>query len=202
MELIPSQQEVLDILRRTGAMREGHFELTSGRHTDHYLQMPLAMRYYQEAKTLSVALSRLLRGDSEIARHLPRVSIVSPATGGIPVAYGLGEALRASQIYWAEKGEDRMEFRQFMATHKNEQCIMVDDVLRSGKMLGKLRNLLLTHRARVLALAVIVHQPTLDAVDFGPLPIYSLARLQLSYWESAASCPLCRDAIPLVKVRI
>ena len=202
MELIPSQQEVLDILRRTGAMREGHFELTSGRHTDHYLQMPLAMRYYQEAKTLSVALSRLLRGDSEIARHLPRVSIVSPATGGIPVAYGLGEALRADQIYWAEKGEDRMEFRQFMETHKNEQCIMVDDVLRSGKMLGKLRNLLLTHRARVLALAVIVHQPTLDAVDFGPLPIYSLARLQLSYWESAASCPLCRDAIPLIKVRI
>ena len=202
MELIPSQQEVLDILRRTGAMREGHFELTSGRHTDHYLQMPLAMRYYQEAKTLSVALSRLLRGDSEIARHLPRVSIVSPATGGIPVAYGLGEALRASQIYWAEKGEDRMEFRQFMETHKNEQCIIVDDVLRSGKMLGKLRNLLLTHRARVLALAVIVHQPTLDAVDFGPLPIYSLARLQLSYWESAASCPLCRDEIPLIKVRI
>ena len=202
MELIPSQQEVLDILRRTGAMREGHFELTSGRHTDHYLQMPLAMRYYQEAKTLSVALSRLLRGDSEIARHLPRVSIVSPATGGIPVAYGLGEALRADQIYWAEKGEDRMEFRQFMETHKNEQCIMVDDVLRSGKMLGKLRSLLLTHRARVLALAVIVHQPTLDAVDFGPLPIYSLARLQLSYWESAASCPLCRDAIPLIKVRI
>ena len=202
MELIPSQQEVLDILRRTGAMRKGHFELTSGRHTDHYLQMPLAMRYYQEAKTLSVALSRLLRGDSEIARHLPRVSIVSPATGGIPVAYGLGEALRASQIYWAEKGEDRMEFRQFMETHRNEQCIMVDDVLRSGKMLGKLRNLLLAHRARVLAMAVIVHQPTLDTVDFGPLPIYSLARLQLSYWESAAACPLCRDAIPLVKVRI
>ncbi len=202
VELIPSQQEVLDILRRTGAMREGHFELTSGRHTDHYLQMPLAMRYYQEAKTLSVALSRLLRSDPEIARHLPQVSIVSSATGGIPVAYGLGEALRASQIYWAEKVEDRMEFRQFMETHKNEQCIVVDDILRSGKMLSKLRNLLLAHRARVLAMAVIVHQPTLDTVDFGPLPIYSLARLQLTYWESAESCPLCRDGIPLVKIRI
>ena len=104
MELIPSQQEVLDILRRTGAMRKGHFELTSGRHTDHYLQMPLAMRYYQEAKTLSVAISRLLRGDSEIARHLPRVSIVSPATGGIPVAYGLGEALRARPDLLGGKG--------------------------------------------------------------------------------------------------
>ena len=51
-------------------------------------------------------------------------------------------------------------------------------------------------------MAVIVQQPALDTVDFGPLPIYSLARLQLTYWESAESCPRCRDGVPLVKVRI
>lgn len=204
MELIPSQDEVLAILRKTGAMREGHFELTSGRHTDHHLQMALAMRYYREAKTLSVALSRLLRADQEIARYLPKVSIVSPATGGIPVAYGLGEALRASQIYWAEKGPDSeaVEFRQFMETHQHERCIVVDDILRSGKMLSQLRQLLEKQGAKVLALAVIVHQPAVDTVDFGDLPIYSLARLQLQYWNNAASCPLCRDKVPLVKVRV
>lgn len=202
MNLIPSQEEVLGILRQTGAMREGHFELTSGRHTDHYLQMPLAMRYYREAKMLSVALSRMLRSDPEIARHLPQVSIVSPATGGIPVAYGLGEALRASQIYWAEKLNDRVEFRQFMETHQNEQCIIVDDILRSGRMLRQLRDLLLAQGAKVLALGVIVHQPTVETVDFGELPVYSLARLQLTYWDKAASCPLCRDGVPLVKVRV
>lgn len=202
MNLIPSQEEVLGILRQTGAMREGHFELTSGRHTDHYLQMPLAMRYYREAKMLSVALSRMLRSDPEIARHLPQVSIVSPATGGIPVAYGLGEALRASQIYWAEKLNDRVEFRQFMETHQNEQCIIVDDILRSGRMLRQLRDLLLAQGAKVLALGVIVHQPTVETVDFGELPVYSLARLQLTYWDNAASCPLCRDGVPLVKVRV
>ncbi len=202
MDLIPSQEDVLSILRQTGAMRQGHFELTSGRHTDHYLQMPLAMRYYREAKTLSIALSRLLRADPEIGRHLPRVSIVAPATGGIPVAYGLGEALRANQIYWAEKTDGRVEFRQFMETHENEQCIVVDDILRSGKMLRQLRDLLLAQGAKVLALAVIVHQPTVETVDFGDLPIYSLARLQLTYWENAASCPLCRQGAPLVTVRI
>lgn len=202
MELIPSQEEVLGILRQTGAMRQGHFELPTGRHTDHYLQMPLAMRYYREAKMLSVALSRLLRSDPEIARRLPRVSIVSPATGGIPVAYGLGEALRASQIYWAEKVDDRVEFRQFMETHEHEQCIIVDDILRSGKMLSQLRDLLLAQGARVLALAIIVHQPTVETVDFGDLPVYSLARLQLTYWDNAACCPLCRDGVPLVKVRV
>ena len=151
---------------------------------------------------LSVALSRLLRSNPEISRHLPRVSIVSPATGGIPVAYGLGEALRASQIYWAEKLEDRVEFRQFMETHERERCIVVDDILRSGKMLSQLRDLLVAQGAKVLALAVIVHQPTEETVDFGDLPVYSLARLQLTYWESSGSCPLCREKVPLVKVRI
>ena len=202
MQLIPSQDEVLAILRQTGAMREGHFELTSGRHTDHYLQMPLAMRYYQEAKTLSVALSRLLRSDPEIARHLPKVSIVSPATGGIPVAYGLGEALRASQIYWAEKVDSHVEFRQFMEVHEHERCIVVDDILRSGKMLRQLRDLLQAQGAKVLALAVIVHQPTVETADFGDLPVYSLARLQLTYWDDTSACPLCRQGVPVVKVRV
>ncbi len=202
MELIPSQEEVLAILRQTGAMRKGHFELTSGRHTDHYLQMPLAMRYYREAKMLSVALSRLLRSDPEVSRHLPRVSIVSPATGGIPVAYGLGEALQASQIYWAEKMDDHVEFRQFMETHERERCIVVDDLLRSGKMLRQLRDLLQAQGAKVLAMAVIVHQPTAEAPDFGDLPVYSLARLQLTYWQDSSSCPLCREKVPLVKVRV
>ena len=95
MDIIPSEKDVIDILTRTGALREGHFELPTGRHTGHYLQMPLAMRYYQEAKMLSVALSRRLRSDVEISKHLPRVSIVCPATAGLPIAYGVGEVLRA-----------------------------------------------------------------------------------------------------------
>lgn len=202
MELIPSQEQVLTILRKTGAVRDGHFGLPTGRHTDRYLQMPLAMRYYREAKMLSVALSRLLRSDPEIFHLLPNVSIVSPATGGIPVAYGLGEALRASQIYWAEKVEDRVDFRQFMEPHENEQCILVDDILRSGKMLRQLRDLLVSRGARVLALAVIVHQPTVDTVDFAPLPVYSLACLDAGYWNDAASCPLCQQGLPLVQVAL
>lgn len=202
MDLIPSQEDILAILRKTGALRDGHFILPSGRHTDHTLQMPLAMRYYREAKMLSVALSRLLRSDPEIFHLLPNVSIVSPATGGIPVAYGLGEALRASQIYWAERVENRVEFRQFMETHEKEQCIVVDDILRTGKMLCQLRDLLLARGANVLALAVIVHQPSVETVDFGALPIYSLARLQASYWENADSCPLCRDGVPPVQILV
>ena len=203
MDIIPNQDDVIAILRRTGALRDGHFELPTGRHTNEYLQMPLAMRYYQEAKTLSVALSRLLRSDVEISKHLPRVSIVAPATGGLPVAYGVGEALQAEQIYWAERQADgNMQFRQFMEDHHAEKVILVDDILRSGKMLSDMRRLLEDQGARILGLGVLVYQPSAETMNFGALPIYSLARLQLTYYPDRESCDLCRQGLPLQKVWI
>ena len=95
MHLLPTHDEIVRILWDTGALREGHFLLTSGLHSNEYLQLPLAMRYYQHAKTFSVALSRLLRANSEIRAVIPELSIVAPAGGGLPVAYGVCEALQA-----------------------------------------------------------------------------------------------------------
>src|SRR6267154_1083429 len=117
MHIIPTPEEVVAILRDTGALRDGHFEYPSGLHSNEYLQVPLAMRYYQHQRTLSVGLSRLLRADSEIRAMIPQLSVVAPATGGLPVAYGVCEALRAHQVYWPEKREDcrSMRFRQFLA---------------------------------------------------------------------------------------
>jgi orotate phosphoribosyltransferase len=201
MEIIPTQEEVVEILRRTGALREGHFELPTGRHANRYLQMPLAMRHFDEAKMLSVALSRRLRGDVEIAKHLPRVSIVCPATGGLPVAYGVGEALRAQQIYWAERQADgHMQFRQFIEAHKAEKIILVDDILRTGKMLRGMLQLFADCGAQVLGLGVIAKQPNAELIDFSPLPIYYLAEVHVEYYADAASCELCKQAVPLVKL--
>src|SRR5438270_13283881 len=106
MHLLPTQDEVVNILRETGALRDGHFEYPGGLHSNEYLQVPLAMRHYQHARTLSVGLSRLLRAYSEIRAMIPELSIVAPDTGGLPVAYGVSEALRAHQVDWAEKNED------------------------------------------------------------------------------------------------
>ena len=102
MHLIPTQEEVLRMLRDTGALRDGHFAYPGGLHTNEYLQVPLAMRYYQHARTLSVGLSRLLRANPEIRAIIPELSIVAPATGGLPVADGVCEALRANQVDFIE----------------------------------------------------------------------------------------------------
>jgi orotate phosphoribosyltransferase len=202
MHLLPNQEEVVRVLRETGALRDGHFEYPSGMHSNEYLQVPLAMRYYQHARTLSVGLSRLLRANPEIRAIIPELSIVAPATGGLPVAYGVCEALRAKQVYWAERDdEDKpMRFRQYLEQHPGEQVVLVDDILRSGRNLSEMKTLLESRGARVVGLAVIIYQPTPSTMDFGSLPLYYLAKLDASYYADAAHCDLCRRGVKLEKV--
>ncbi len=202
MHLLPTQDEVVRVLRETGALREGHFEYTNGLHSNEYLQVPLAMRYYQHARMLSVGLSRLLRENAEIRAIIPELSIVTPANAGLPVAYGVCEALRARQVYWAERDDtgQPLRFRQFLEQQPGEQVVLVDDILRSGRKLREMRELLESRGARVVALAVIIYQPTPRTRDFGELPLYYLARLNASYYADAAHCDLCKEGAPVQKV--
>jgi len=202
MHLVPTQDEVVRVLRDTGALRDGHFEYPSGLHSNEYLQVPLAMRYYQHARTLSVGLSRMLRANSEIRAMIPELSIVAPATAGLPVAYGVCEALRAHQVYWAEPsdGDRPLRFRQFMEQTPGEKVLLVDDVLRTGTKLSEMRTILESRGATVQALGVVIYQPTPETKDFGSLPVYYLAKLEATYYTDAASCDLCKRGVPLEKV--
>jgi len=202
MHLIPTQEEVVAVLRETGALRTGHFEYPNGLHSDGYLQVPLALRYYQHQRMLSVGLSRLLRGNPELRAVAAEVSIVAPATGGLPVAFGVCEALRAKQVYWAEREHDAepLRFRQYLEPRPGEQVIMVDDILRTGSQLAELKTLLESRGATVVGLAVIVYQPAPDTVSFGSLPFYYLTKLDASYYADAEHCELCQRGVPLEKV--
>jgi len=204
MHLVPTQEEVVSLLRHTGAIRDGHFEYANGLHANEYIQVQLAMRYYQHAKVLSVGLSRLLRANAEIRAMIPQLSIVSPATGGLPVAYGICEALRAHQVYWADRedGGGGLQFRQYLEQKPGEKVLLVDDVLRSGRNLVELRQLVESTGAEVVGLAVIVYQPTPKTVDFGPLPLFYLAKLDATYYMDAGSCDLCKRGLPAEKVSI
>jgi orotate phosphoribosyltransferase len=202
MELVPTQEEVVALLRRTGALRQGHFEYPNGLHADEYLQVALAMRHYQVAKTLSVGLSRLLRANPEIRAIIKELSIVAPATGGLPVAYGVCEALAAHKVYWAEREDESepLRFRQYLELAPREKVLLVDDILRSGMRLTELKTLVEDHGGEVVGLAVVVHQPTPKTPDFSPLPFYSLAKLSGIYYKDAGSCDLCKRGAPLDKV--
>ena len=201
MHLLPTHDEIVRILRETGAIRDGHFLYANGLHSNEYLQVPLAMRYYQHAKMFSVALSRLLRANPEIRAIIPELSIVAPATGGLPVAYGVCEALQAKRVYWAERGEqNNWRFRQFIEPLPGEHVALVDDKMRSGEQLTALKTLVESYGAVVVAIAVVIYQPHPDVRSFGDLPLLYLTRLEASYWADGGSCDLCRKSLPLEKV--
>ena len=204
MHLVPTQEEVVALLRKTGGRREGHFEYPNGLHAREYLQVALTMRHYEAAKILSVGLSRQLRAHADIRAVIPELSIVAPATGGLPVAYGVCEALRARQVYWGERdnADEPQHFRPFLEVQPGEKVLLVDDILRTGKKLSELKGLVESQGGEVVGLAVVIYQPFPDVIHFDPLPFYYLATLDGVYSKDAASCDLCRQSVPLQKVRL
>ncbi len=204
MHLTPTQEDVEAVLRDTGALREGHFEDPSGLHSNEYLQLPLALRHYRYHRMLSVGLARLLRANPEIRAITQDLSVVTPMTGGLPVAFGVCEALSAKRVYWAERdnAKDPLHFRQFLVPEKGEQVVLVDDILRTGKKLSELKSLLESYGAVVVGLAVIIYQPFPHCANFGSLPLYYLAKLQAKYAVNVADCDWCKNDVPLIKTWI
>lgn len=200
VQLIPPPGEVIRILRRTGALREGHFVYPSGKHTSHYFQMPLAFRYYDTARVLAVALSRKFRLDKEVSSVLPKIAVISPGPGGIPVAFGVREALSAEQIYWAEREDGRRMFRQYVNQGEINPCVIVDDIVRSGEALRETFALVRELGATVIACGTIVRfTGAPDRID--NVEVKSLVEFDAKLYDTAEECRDCVRDIPIEHVR-
>ena len=200
VDLIPPPDAVMQILKRTGAYREGHFIYPSGKHTPHYFQMPLAFRYYDTARVLAVALSRKFRVDRDISSQLPKIAVISPSSGGIPVAFGVREALNAEQIYWAEREEGKRMFRQYVNQGEVNPCIIVDDIIRSGGAIGETVKLVEELGAKVIGCGAIVRF-TSAPESIGDVPIKSLIEFDSKMYDSGEQCTDCTEGAPEEHVR-
>lgn len=192
-DVLMAPAEVLSVLQESGAIRSGHFKLPSGEHTNHYFQMPLALRYFNYARRLSVGLSRLLRLVPPVGAQLPKISIVGASSGGIPVAYGIREALQADQIMWAEGGrEGNLHFRQYDEVRPGERCVLVDDLILSGRTMRSLIQLVEKAGGKVLAIGVIVN-PCIAPLDFGNVPFERLIEIPTIHVKDGKDCTLCKS---------
>jgi orotate phosphoribosyltransferase len=200
VELIPSQDAVMQILTRTGAFREGHFIYPNGKHSPHYFQMPLAFRYYDTARVLAVALSRKFRLEKDISSQLPKVSVISPSSGGIPVAFGVRDALNAEQIYWAEQEQGERQFRQYVNQGEVNPCIIVDDIIRSGHAIEETVDLVKSLGARVIGCGAIVRFDTAPSEIEG-VPVKSLIDFDVRMYESDQDCTDCKSGAKPENVR-
>jgi len=199
VQLIPSQDAVMQILTRTGAFREGHFVYPNGKHSPQYFQMPLAFRYYDTARVLAVALSRKFRLEKDISSQLPKVAVISPSSGGIPVAFGVRDALNAEQIYWAEQEEGKRMFRQYVNQGDVNPCIIVDDIIRSGHAIEETVDLVKSLGARIIGCGAIVHFDLAPA-EVEDVPVKSLIEFDVKMYDDA-NCPECKKGVDPEHVR-
>ena len=193
VDLIPPPEAVMEILTRTEAYRKGHFIYPNGKHASHYFQMPLAFRYYDNARILSVGLSRMFRQEKSIASRLPKVSVISPSPGGIMVAFGVREALGADQIYWAEMEEGTRQFRQYMADYEVYPAIIVDDINRSGKAIAETIKLVKEAGSEVIGIGTIAKfddAPT----EFDGVTAKSMLSFDVNFYDSEGEWRASRSA--------
>ncbi|MBA3770331.1 MAG: phosphoribosyltransferase [Blastocatellia bacterium] len=182
VDLVPSPESVMKIMVDTGAYRRGHFVYPNGKHASHYFQMPLAFRYYDTARILSVGLSRLFRMEKSISSRLPKVAVISPSPAGIMVAFGVREALSAQQIYWAEVEEGKRQFRQYMSDYEIYPAIIVDDINRSGKAIQETIELVKELGTEIIGIGTIAKfddAPT----DFGGVEAKSLLSFDVNFYQ-------------------
>ena len=193
VDLIPTAESVMAILQKTGAYRKGHFIYPNGKHASHYFQMPLAFRYYDNARILSVGLSRMFRMEKSIASRLPKVSVISPSPGGIMVAFGVREALSADQIYWAEMEDGKRQFRQYIGQGDIYPAIIVDDILRSGRALTETVELVNELGSEIIGVGTIARFED-GPREFNGIPVKSLMEFDVNFYETEEEWKKSRSA--------
>lgn len=181
-------EEVLSILRKTGAFLEGHFLLSSGLHSNRYVQCALILQHPKYAEYLGKNLAK------KFSKRKINV-VVSPAIGGIVIGQEVGRALGKRAIF-AEREEGKLVLRRGFDIKKDERILIVEDVLTTGGSVKEIIGIARKKGARLVGVGCIVNRSTGD-IKF-EVPLKFLLRLKIENYKPQ-KCPLCKQGLPLVK---
>ncbi len=170
----------------TGALLEGHFRLSSGLHTDRYLQCARLLMWPERAEKVGRTLAE------KLSEFSPRV-IVSPALGGIIIGHETARALGVPFLF-AERQDGVFALRRGFRLEPGQAAAVVEDVLTTGKSSREVIELVERGGGRVLAAGAIVDRGLARAAF--SVPARSLLRLNMPAWTEK-ECPLCRQGAPL-----
>lgn len=180
-----TDQDVLDALRASGAIRHGHFQLTSGRHSDTYVQCARVL----EDPGLTSAFADELVG--RLGR--PDVDVVAaPAVGGIIVGFAVAQSLGVRFIF-TEREAGTMVFRRGFSVRPGERVLVVEDVVTTGGSVAEVIEAVRDAGGAVVGVASIIDRGGRKAFD---APLVSLLRLEVESWEPH-ECQLCADGVPV-----
>jgi orotate phosphoribosyltransferase len=188
-------EEVISLLKSSGAMLEGHFLLSSGRHGDRYFQCAKLLQYPGRAAEALKPVADRIRADIS-AGTLAVDAIVGPAMGGISVAYELGRQLGLPAFFTERDDTGAMTLRRGFEVTPGQRILIAEDVVTTAKSSGESARVLESLGAQVVALACIVDRRA--AGISAPWPLYPAVKVDVANWE-AGDCELCRKGIPAVK---
>jgi orotate phosphoribosyltransferase len=188
--------DIINLLKESGAMLEGHFLLTSGRHSDRYFQCAKLLQYPDRAASALAGVAERIREDIK-AGKLAIDAVVGPAMGGIIVAYELGKQLGLPAFFTERDDTGAMVLRRGFEIESGQRILIAEDVVTTGKSSGECAAALEALGAKVAALACVVDRRAANTADIN-WPMYPAARVQAANWD-AADCELCKKEIPAVK---
>jgi len=184
----PDRDHLLDTFRRSGALLEGHFRLSSGLHSNGYLQCALVLQDPRTAAALAAPLAALVAGWGAQA-------VVSPALGGVIIGHEVARALGVRAMF-AERLEGRLVLRRGFTIAPGERILVVEDVVTTGLSTRETMDTARAAGGEVVGAASLVNRSGGKA-DLG-VPFVSLLAIDLPTWDEA-SCPLCAQGVPVVK---
>jgi orotate phosphoribosyltransferase len=177
-------------------MLEGHFLLTSGRHSDRYFQCAKLLQYPDKAAAALAGVAERIKADIA-AGKLEIDAVVGPAMGGIIVAYELGRQLGLPAFFTERDNTGAMSLRRGFEIKPGQKILISEDVVTTGKSSGECAGVLESLGAEISALACIVDRRASGAADI-PWPLYPALKISVENW-APESCELCKKGIPAVK---
>jgi orotate phosphoribosyltransferase len=184
-----TQEEVKELLVKTNAIMNGHFVLTSGLHSPHYVEKFNVLQHPKYTEQLCKAMAEKFK-DSQIE------TVVGPMTGGILLAHETGKALGTRAIF-TERVNGKMTFRRGFALHKGERCLIVEDIVTTGGSIREVIDVVKAAGGIPVAVSMLVDRSGGKAT-FEDVPRTALLNMDVETYEPA-TCPLCQKGMPLTK---
>jgi len=183
-----TEKDVLKLFDKYNALLSGHFRLSSGLHSERYLQCALVLQYPDVAAKLSKALADKFRGE--------KIGVViGPALGGITLAYEAARALGVRGLF-TERQDGRMVLRRGFYIAKGEKVLVVEDVITTGGSTKEVIKVVKDSGGIVVGVGSIIDRSD-SPIDFGTR-FETLAKIKVDTYKGG-ECPLCKKGIPITK---
>lgn len=183
-----SKEVILEIFKKYNALKEGHFLLTSGRHSNRYLQCALVLQ--------NPAVAAKLCG--QLVKRLPAQEVdvvIGPALGGVTLAYEIARQLGTLALF-AERENNVMTLRRGFSIAKGAKVLVVEDVITTGGSVKETIKVVEDLGGEIVGVASLVDRSG-GKIDLS-YPLSSLLPMEVVSYP-AEECPLCKEGLPLVK---